>query len=92
MPTGGAAAEAARSEIRGLATAKGHPTDNARLALARLERAFADGTLQRTAFLEQAITDLQVAIAQDQGQRLGGKSGEAARVILRAIVRALDEA
>ncbi len=92
MATAGTAADEARSEIRELAAARGHPTDNARLALARLERALEDGALQRTAFLAQAIADLQVALTQDEGQRLGGKSGEAARVILRAIVRGLDEA
>ena len=33
-----------------------------------------------------------VALDQDEGQRLGGKSAEAARFILRAISRELDNA
>ena len=86
------AAERARADIRELAAARGHPTDNALLVLDRLERALAAGDLQRTPFLTRAMTDLRLALAQDEGQRLGGKSAEAARVIMRAIVRGLDEA
>jgi hypothetical protein len=33
-----------------------------------------------------------VALEQDEGQRLGGKSAEASRFILRAVDGALDEA
>jgi hypothetical protein len=36
--------------------------------------------------------DLSVALEQDDGQKLGGKSAEASRFILRAIDRELDEA
>ena len=86
------AADGARADVRDLAAARGHPTDNALMALDRLEQAFAAGELQRTPFLDQAIGDLRLALAQDEGQRLGGKSAEAARFILRAIVRGLDEA
>ncbi len=89
---GEGAGERARSDVRELAAASGHPTDNARLALDRLERAFAAGELRRTPFLDQAVGDLRLALAQDEGQRLGGKSAEAARFILRAIVRGLDQA
>ena len=32
------------------------------------------------------------ALEQDEGEKLGGKSAEAARFILRAIDRALDDA
>ncbi len=92
MSSKGPGAEQARADVRDLALAPGHPTDNARFALDRLERAFASGDLQATPFLAQATADLRVALAQDEGQRLGGKSGEAARFILRAIVRELDEA
>ena len=66
--------------------------DNARGAVDRLELAFAEGDLERTPLLGQALSDLRVALEQDPGQRLGGKSGEASRFILRAIDRALDEA
>ena len=85
-------ADGARADVRNLAAARGHPTDNALTALDRLEQAFAAGELQRTPFLDRAIGDLRLALAQDEGQRLGGKSAEAARFILRAIVRGLDEA
>lgn len=65
--------------------------DNARDAVARLEAAFAANDLHRSPFVEQALRDLAVAIEQDQGQRLGGKSAEASRFILRAIDRMLDD-
>jgi hypothetical protein len=92
MASTGPAADAARDEVRALITAKGHSVDNARAAAERLERAFADGVLVRTPFLDQALGDLTVALEQDEGQRLGGKSAEASRFILRAIDRSLDEA
>lgn len=92
MASTGPAAEVARSEVRALIAARGHAVDNARAALVRLERAFTDGALVRTPFLDQAIGDLVVALDQDEGQRLGGKSAEASRFILRAIDRSLDEA
>ncbi len=65
--------------------------DSAREAVARLEAAFAAGDLERTPFVDQAMRDLDVAIEQDEGQRLGGKSAEASRFILRAIERSLDD-
>ena len=40
----------------------------------------------------QMLGDLMVALEQDDGQKLGGKSAEAARFILRAISRELDNA
>ncbi len=92
MATTGPAAEAARSEVRAILAQPGHAVDNARRALERLERAFADGALVRTAALERMLADLAVALEQDEGQRLGGKSAEAARFILRAISRELDSA
>jgi hypothetical protein len=92
MATSGELAERARAEIRRLAEAKGHPTDNARLALDRLDEAFAAGELQRTPLLDAAVDDLRLALLQDEGRPLGGKSAEAARLILHAIVRGLDEA
>ena len=76
--------------MRALIAAKGHAVDNAREAASRLEQAFADGALQRTSFLDQALHDLKVALEQDEGQTLGGKSAEASRFILRAIDRELD--
>lgn len=92
MASDGPAAAMARADVRALIAAKGHPVENAREAAARLEDAFREGALQRTPLLDQALADLAVTLEQDEGQRLGGKSGEASRFILRAIDRGLDEA
>jgi hypothetical protein len=88
----GEAAAAARSDVRDIMARKGHAVDNARDVAARLELAFAAGDLVRTPFLAQALGDLSLALEQDDGQKLGGKSAEASRFILRAIDRELDEA
>jgi hypothetical protein len=92
MSSTGPGAEAARADVRALMDAKGHAVDNARQAVMRLESAFADGSLVRTPTLDQYLADLMVALEQDDGQKLGGKSAEAARFILRAIDRELDNA
>ena len=92
MTSEGAAADAARADIRELIAAKGHTVDNARAAVARLETAFADDSLQRTESLDLFLADLMRALEQDDDQKLGGKSAEAARFILRAIDRELDRA
>jgi hypothetical protein len=60
--------------------------------VAGLEAAFSAGVLQRTPVLGAMLADLGVALEQDEGQKLGGKSAEAARFILRAISRELDNA
>jgi hypothetical protein len=72
--------------------AKGHVVDNARQAVAGIDAAFAEGALRRTPVLDAMLADLAVALEQDEGQKLGGKSAEAARFILRAISRELDNA
>ena len=64
----------------------------ARKAKARLEQAFADGALERTPFIDRALADLQLAIEQEEGQKLGSMSAEASRFILRAVDRMLDDA
>ena len=92
MTSTGAAAEAARADVRELIAAKGHAVDNARAAVARLEAAFDAGDLQRTPEMDLYLTDLMQALEQDEGQKLGGKSAEASRFILRAIDRELDQA
>ena len=92
MTTAGPDAAAARGEIRTLIGAKGHVVDNARLAIARLETAFEAGHLERTPELLLFLADLAPALEQAEGQKLGGKSAEAARFILRAIDRGLDDA
>ncbi|HZM72510.1 MAG TPA: hypothetical protein VFC71_03980 [Candidatus Polarisedimenticolia bacterium] len=83
-------AEAARAAFRAHVEAKGHSVDNAKLAADALEAAFRQGALARTPLIDQMLTDLMVALEQDEGQKLGGKSAEAARFILRAISRELD--
>lgn len=92
MASSGAAADVARSDVHGIIARKGHAVDSARDAVARLEQAFAAGDLAPTPFLTQALADLAVAVEQDEGQKLGGKSAEASRFILRAIDGELDEA
>jgi hypothetical protein len=85
-------AATARAEFRAILEEKGHSTEIARRAIARLEEAFADGALRPTPPIQQAIADLRLALTQEDGQKLGGKSAEAARFILRAIDRDLDSA
>lgn len=92
MASQGPAAEAAREAFRTQMEAKGHAVENARLAAAELEAAFAAGSLQKTPVLGAMLADLGVALDQDDGQKLGGKSAEAARFIMRAIGRELDDA
>ena len=91
-PSSGPDAELARAEVREIIARNGHAVDNARDALYRLDVAFADGSLERTPFLDQTTGDLRAALEQEDDQKLGGKSAEASRFILRAIDKALDEA
>jgi hypothetical protein len=92
MSSSGPGADAARADIRELIAAKGHAVDNARAVVARIEQALEAGDLTLTPELETYLNDLKVALEQDDGQKLGGKSAEAARFILRAIDRELDRA
>ncbi len=92
MPSSGPAADAARAAFREQMDAKGHAVENARLAADGLDAAFASGALVKTPALDAMLSDLSVALEQDDGQKLGGKSAEAARFILRAISRELDNA
>jgi len=92
MASTGAAADAARAAFTELMNARGHAVDNARAAVAGLTAAFASGALQRTPLLDQMLDDLMLALEHDEGQKLGGKSAEAARFILRAISRELANA
>ena len=92
MRSEGPAAEAARREFSELIEQKGHAVDNARAALARLEVAFAEGALVRTPEVDQTMADLRLALEQDEGQKLGGKSAEAARFITRALGRLIEHA
>ena len=92
MSSVGPRADAARAAFRERLDARGHTVDNVRAAVADLERALSAGELQRTPRLEQMLGDLLVALEQDDGQKLGGKSAEAARFIGRAIARELESA
>lgn len=92
MASSGPAADAARAAFREWMGAKGHAVENARSALTGLEAALATGVLQRTPLLDQMLGDLMLALEQGEGQRLGGKSAEAARFILRAISLELERA
>jgi hypothetical protein len=92
MISTGARADAARAAFRERMEAKGHAVENARVAVEELDEAFASGALVRTPALELMLGDLMRALEQDEGQKLGGKSAEAARFILRAISRELDNA
>jgi hypothetical protein len=92
MSSTGPGADAARAAFRERMEAKGHAVENARIAVAGLDEAFASGALVRTPALDLMLGDLAVALEQDEGQKLGGKSAEAARFILRAISRELDRA
>ena len=91
-PSRGAVADAARADVRELIAAKGHAVVNARAAVARLDAAFASGALVRTPPMDLFLADLMQALEQGDDQKLGGKSAEAARFILRAIERELDRA
>jgi hypothetical protein len=92
MSSQGPAADEARAAFRAWMEAKGHAVENARNAVEGLDTAFAARALTRTPALDAMLADLAVALESDDGQRLGGKSAEAARFILRAISRELDNA
>lgn len=94
MASRGTDAEAARAAFRAHLEAKGHAVANAEAAAAGLEAAIAAGALVRTPDLDRMLGDLAVVLdaERDTGQKLGGKSAEASRLILRAISRELENA
>ena len=92
MPSTGARADEARAEFRRHIAQPGHATDNARMAMETLESALSEGVLERTPEIDQTLADLRLALEQDDGQKLGGKSAEAARFITRRLAQLLDEA
>ena len=90
MTTQDPAPDAARADVRELIAAKGHSVDNARAAMARLDEAFAQATLSDRG-------DGPVPRRPDAGARAGrrrklGGRARAARFILRAVDRELDNA
>ena len=90
MTTKSPEADAARADVRELIAAKGHSVDNARAVVARLRAAFDAGDLVMTEDMATYLVDLRRALEQDDDQKNGGKSAEAARFILRAIDQELD--
>jgi hypothetical protein len=92
VATSGPRSDAARAAFRAALEARGHVVENVRLGVAGLDAAFAEGALRRTPDLDAMLADLVVALEQDEGQKLGGKSAEAARFIGRAIARELENA
>jgi hypothetical protein len=92
VPSTGARADEVRAEFREALGQKGHAVDNARIAMAILESAIAEGVLERTPEIDQTLADLRLALEQDDGQKLGGKSAEAARFITRRLDKLLEDA
>ena len=92
MPSTGERADAARAAFRETIARSGHATDNAREAMEWLESALSEGALMRTPEIDQTLADLRLALEQDDGQKLGGKSAEAARFITRRLSQLLDAA
>lgn len=90
MAEAAAAAREARDRFADRIAAPGHAVENVRAAVDDLDRAFATGALRDTPEIERMLADLRVALEQDEGQKLGGKSAEAARFIARALLRQLD--
>ena len=88
MTTGRAAA--VRDAFRAQVDAPGHAVANVRAAVAELNRAVERGDISATPAITAMLADLHVAVEQDDGQKLGGKSAEAARFIARALARELD--
>jgi cell division septum initiation protein DivIVA len=84
-------AAAVRDEFREQVEAKGHAVDNVRTAVAGLEQAIDRGDIRPTPEIQRMLEDLRVALEQDDDQKLGGKSAEAARFIARALMRELDQ-
>jgi phage shock protein A len=83
---------ALREEVAELLARPGHAVDNARAAMAVIESALATGVLERSDDLDQTLADLRLALDQPEGEKLGGKSAEAARFITRRLTRLLEGA
>ena len=92
MASNGPRAGEVRTEFRSILDSKGHAVDNAREAMELLESALAEGVFERTPEIDQTLADLRLALEQDDGQKLGGKSAEAARFITRRLDRLIRDA
>jgi hypothetical protein len=87
---GTSTAREARDRFAERIAAPGHAVDNVRSAVEDLDEAMVAGTIAETPEIDQMLADLRVALEQDDGQKLGGKSAEAARFIAKALLRQLD--
>jgi hypothetical protein len=81
-----------RTELHALINRPGHAVENARAAIGVLEPALAAGVFARSAAIDETLADLRLALDQNEGEKLGGKSAEAARFITRRLLRLLDDA
>jgi hypothetical protein len=79
-----------RTEFHAVIDRPGHAVDNAREAMELVESAISQGVVMRTPDIDQTLADLRLALEQDDGQKLGGKSAEAARFITRRLGQLLD--
>jgi hypothetical protein len=79
-----------RTKFHAIIERPGHAVDNAREALELVESAISQGVVDRTPEIDQTLADLRLALEQDDGQKLGGKSAEAARFITRRLGQLLD--
>jgi hypothetical protein len=78
-------ADELRTQLHATLDQKGHSVDNAREAMELVESALSQGVIERTPDIDQTLADLRLALEQDDGQKLGGKSAEAARFITRRL-------
>ena len=92
MRSDGLRADEVRAEFHATLSRPGHAVDNAREAMEQLESALSEGVLVRTPDIDQTLADLRLALEQDDGQKLGGKSAEAARFITKRLAQLLDDA
>ncbi len=80
-----------RSQFHEVIERPGHAVDNAREGLELVESGISEGVVERTPEIDQTLADLRIALEQDDGQKLGGKSAEAARFITRRLGQLLDD-
>ena len=80
-----------RTELAELINRPGHAVDNARAAMVVLEAALEAGVFERTEAIDLTLADLRLALDQHEGEKLGGKSAEAARFITRRMLRLLED-
>ena len=92
VASSGPRADELRAEFRSILSDKGHAVDNAREAMELLESGLSQGVLERTPEIDQTLADLRLALGQDDGQKLGGKSAEAARFITRRLEKLIEDA